>query len=561
MERKAAYGFIFLLSVGFCVFFPIATLLTAIGFILHIPVGIWHLPLSLILSLLLMYAGFDRQDKKGFLPFALSYVPVFLVLFFACVFLAGMTYDLSYDGQWYHQEALLHLRNGWNPFLAYLPESGNMQEHLLSADFFINHYPQAPWYVSSTIFSFSGKIEQAKALNFILMLATFGIAFSLCRNLKLKRLPAVAIALFLALNPVAICQLFSFYVDVQIGLFITIFCLLAIRYFIHPSVGLLIILGGCLLYLCNIKFTGLVYAVVLAAGFFVYCGFRNGLIAALRSLRILIPSFLLAVLFIGYPSYIKNTLQHGHPFYPVMGKDQVGDIIADMIKPENLVGKDRFSKLAVATFAKPVYSRRPLNSEFEWPFTSLDTSNLSQYVRQDVEMSGFGLFFPEILLLCGLALAIIILQKNIRMALPKAALWIVGVLLASVFINPECWLARYAPQFWCLPVVLFALLFFIQHPPKSIRILQVLIGLFFLYNSGSLMYINITHQYTSKQSIETEIRSLKQSNRAIQVYFPWNSAKERFQEAGIPTRQVPFEALKDPQYLFGSYAKLAYSKP
>ncbi|UUZ83650.1 hypothetical protein LJK88_07435 [Paenibacillus sp. P26] len=54
-------------------------------------------------------------------------VPVFAVsagisalLFAAGFIVCGYFFDLSYDGQAYHQEAIIHLSNGWNP--VYDPE-------------------------------------------------------------------------------------------------------------------------------------------------------------------------------------------------------------------------------------------------------------------------------------------------------------------------------------------------------------------------------------------------------------------------------------------------------
>ena len=63
---------------------------------------------ALVFYLILHSEGYSKRTFWGVLVF----VTVLSVFFFA---LSGHFYDFSFDGQWYHQDAIILLKNGWNP--------------------------------------------------------------------------------------------------------------------------------------------------------------------------------------------------------------------------------------------------------------------------------------------------------------------------------------------------------------------------------------------------------------------------------------------------------------
>ena len=82
-------------------------------------------------------------------------------------------FDLSYDGQAYHQEALIQLVRGWNPVYQQLngPEANNMHRWL-------NHYSKGVWFYESVIFQVTQNMEAAKLFHLWLMMAAFSITLS-----------------------------------------------------------------------------------------------------------------------------------------------------------------------------------------------------------------------------------------------------------------------------------------------------------------------------------------------------------------------------------------------
>ena len=205
----------------------------------------------------------------------------------------------------------------------------------------------------------------------------------------------------------------------------------------------LILLGLCLIYLANIKFTGLIYSLVFLffAFTWVFWKDRGRALKMLLSLSVLMS---LAIFVFGYPTYGTNMLHKGHPFYPIMGKNNEGKEIAASQYPKNFFGKNRFEKFYLASFALPNYTAPETHPSIP---KELFTSNVVKaslpYYRnhQPVEMSAMGPLQAEllILLLPLFLLSFLFYRKS----------WIYILffgLVTSCVIQPELWNYRYVPQ-------------------------------------------------------------------------------------------------------------------
>ena len=151
-----------------------------------------------------------------------------------------------------------------------------------------------------------------------------------------------------------------------------------------------------------------------------------------------------AIFLFGYCTYPRNIIQHGHPFYPIMGKNNEGKEIAAAQYPMNFFGKNRFEKFYLASFALPNYTAPKTHPSIP---KELFTSNVVKaslpYYRnhQPVEMSAMGPLQAELLiLLVPLFLLSFLFYRK---------LWIYVLffgLATSCIIQPECWNYRYVPQ-------------------------------------------------------------------------------------------------------------------
>ena len=434
--QRFTYGIGLLLFLFPVTLFSIATLWLMLGFDINAVL----FPLSVIISVVFFYLllnseGYKKQTVWGILVFAVGLCAILFTI-------SGHFFDFSFDGQWYHQDAIILLKNGWNPFYdsPILDEIASGQ----NANY-INCYPKAPWTISACVYATTGAIEYAKFYQLVLLGASFflSVHFTL-RWFSLSVVSASLLSFVITFSPVVVGQSLSFYVDGQFA----VFTLLTL-YFICDWITdfekkvPFILLSLCLIYFINIKFTGLVYSLVFLFFAFSWVLWKERG-KALKMVLKLSVIMTVAIFLFGYCTYPRNILQHGHPFYPIMGKNNEGKEIAAAQYPMNFFGKNRFEKFYLASFALPNYTAPKTHPSIP---KELFTSNVVKaslpYYRnhQPVEMSAMGPLQAELLiLLLPLFLLSFLFYR-------KAWIYVLFFGLAtSCVIQPECWNYRYVPQ-------------------------------------------------------------------------------------------------------------------
>ncbi|MES2779172.1 MAG: hypothetical protein V4651_04655 [Bacteroidota bacterium] len=419
-------------------------------FMTGIPVSGWLFPIVFIgLSI---YCGWVFIRKN--VP--VSVVVLWYLLMAGMIITTGLVciriYDFSYDGVWYHQDAVRLMEQGWNPYHHFLSPEETGRSELC-----VNHYPKAVWTAGAVVYAFTNKLESAKIINWIFLFASFCLTiFTLRKVFSTNWFWTVLVGLMISFNPVVIYQLFSFYIDGVIANLILCLVLLVLLYKNGTLSGslFLLLISLTTIFLINTKFTSLVYVCVLSAVYLVY---EVILIKrkAIRSALIAGSILALGVLLFGYPTYVNNTLTKGHPFYPIMGEGNMGEDIMSVPFPEDFKGKNRFKQFNLATFAKPVWSRAPESSKPKALFTIEGITYYDEYRRADPEMGGFGPLFAEVvcLLLGGILL---LLVWNRKIFTVPVIIGLTGLILSIICI-PAFWYARYAPQIWmfvCLMILL-----------------------------------------------------------------------------------------------------------
>ena len=434
--QRITYGIGLLLFLFPVTLFIIATVWLMIGFDINAVL----FPLSMVISavffyLLLTSEGYKKQTVWGILVFAVGLCAILFTI-------SGQFYDFSFDGQWYHQDAIILLKNGWNPF--YDQPILNEIASGKNANY-INCYPKAPWTISACVYATSGAIEYAKFYQLVLLFASFFLSLHfMLRWFPLSILSAFLLSFVVAFSPVVVGQTLSFYVDGQLAVFtlLTLYFLCDWVSNLESKVPLAL-LGLCLIYLANIKFTGLIYSLVFLFFAFSWVLWKERE-KALQMVLKLSVIMTVAIFLFGYCTYPRNIIQHGHPFYPIMGKNNEGKEIAAAQYPKNFFGKNRFEKFYLASFALPNYTAPKTHPSIP---KELFTSNVVKaslpYYRnhQPVEMSAMGPLQAELLiLLVPLFLLSFLFYRK---------LWIYVLffgLATSCVIQPECWNYRYVPQ-------------------------------------------------------------------------------------------------------------------
>jgi hypothetical protein len=507
-----------------------AFIVPSLLFLAGLPIWQGDFWLAAALSIVITWIASKKLVEKGQATvFAVS-VGLSALLFIGGFAACGAFYDLSYDGQAYHQETIIHLVDGWNPVydkeLA-LPTGQSI---------WINHYAKAAEIAAAAIYKATGLLEPSKVINLLPLVAS-GL-LSLAALLRLKptmRVAAGVIALLLALNPIVICQLFSFYVDGLLGSLLLCLMALGCLFFTRPSWLLLSVYTLTMIMTMNIKFTAIAYAGVLTLGLLVALYMSEQFAELKRLFRLAAVGGIIGVVVVGYHPYITNTLHDGHPFYPLAGTGAI-DVVKNFT-PRNLERMNRFEQVATSYFAEPAgndTAKKP--TRFQWPFT-LTAKELPVFAETDVAVAGFGPLFSGALVL---ALIVLLLAFRNRQGTTLAAIGIIVVLAVSSFINPAAWWARYVPQLWIVPLICAWLAFSL----KGYRLVNgagIVLAVVIAANSMLIGSIYLSKQWAWSGELRSQLAGLQNAPQPLLADFTYSwSNRERLKAYGIEfTEQTP----------------------
>ncbi|OCT12051.1 hypothetical protein A8709_29805 [Paenibacillus pectinilyticus] len=413
--------------------------------------------LSILLLLFIKFAKFDRWRSL--------WLNLFLVgaVILVSIYCAGSIYDTSFDGQGYHQLAAFSIHNGWNP----------LYQTNFSDSLWVEDYPKGAWLLSAAIYTLTGHLESGKAINLILMVAAFcstlGALLQICSTFGTKTLSrkpwithilrtilVILIAACAACNPITIVQLFTNYNDGLIASLLLTLISTGVYYVLTHERRVLVQSAVAIVLLVNIKFTAIAYA-GLICGWLVIAMMLIQLKTGeakmwksphiTRAILVFLGSAFIGILLFGWNPYVVNTYKHGHPFYPLAGKDAID--IMTLNSPDNFIGKNRLETFLISYTSKTEDAVTPMHSTPAelWPIAWKDYRN----VNVDTRVNGFGPLSPWIFIL-SVCLWVMLLIWRWRIGLLSTLL--ILALLSTVFINPEPWWARYVPQLWLVPLLL-----------------------------------------------------------------------------------------------------------
>jgi uncharacterized membrane protein (UPF0136 family) len=504
-----------------------------VGWVLGMPIHAFVLPAAFVSSCLLTAWGAQIYFRH---PFRVTLVVAAILglLVAASAWISLAFYDVSFDGQVYHQEGVYQFAHGWNPLFF----TGSFGTISIFRNVILNHYPKGPWIIAASMYRLTGRIETGKFANLLLGCAAFFLALAVLAGAR-KKLSAgpVAMAVLVAANPVAICQTFTFYVDGQMASLLV--CLAALCFLSaadsNPWVNLVLLEAAILI--IQEKFTGLVYVTILFAGFLALLAWQK------RALR---KPFYMAVLALGLGTfvfglnpYVFNTLKNGHPFYPFYGKGELPNFSLTNDTPPEFLEANRVGNLAASILSR---SRVwPPESTLKIPW-QVDRSEWRQFEEPDVRTGGFGPLFPAALVLSLAFLAIRLWRGG---AAPWIATAIILIIIASVLPVHACWWARYAPQVWLVPLV--ALGFPQGTGERANWLLSWLVLLILGANVAGIAAVNFHGNLTATRETAAELIDLR-SHAPFKVAFGnFPSNRFRLQEAAIPFVEVEGNLECDPE--------------
>lgn len=472
--------------------------------------------LSIIIPIIVLLYKIPKRNKDNVFVIA-----IYLFILLALPFVYNKTYDLTVDGNSYHKTAIAFIKNGWNPIYETSREFQANNDKVVKIekdrklDLWIEHYPKATWVIAAVIYNMTGNIESGKCIILILSIMLFIITFNILRKILDKKWSYI-ISSLVVLNPIVLAQFFTYYVDGIMGILFLIEILLL--FLVDPKEKTNILLWICLTSICviftNIKYTGLLCSGVIAATFYFYWLIKyrkdKDFIKVFKRVTInFIIVFVIAIFFVGSNSYVKNTIEHHNPLYPIIGKDKV-DIITTM-QPKSFGNKNMAEKFVISLFSKTEnvgYGAK--EPTLKLPI-KVYRSEIGELYAPDVRIAGFGPLFALIIIVTMpifIYSAIKIIRKEKKLA-HYIYLPIIAVLVSSILVG-ENWWARYVPQLYLFPVGAVLMLVYIRkyNLSKMNKIISALAVLLIAVNVSMYGYINLK-EIESFHEITNDIKEMR----------------------------------------------------
>lgn len=501
----------------------------------------WVVPLSLLLALAVgdwLAVGSGRTGRSRLWPLSLA-----ITILVGAFGISTWYFDLSWDGQWYHQTAICTLARNWNPL------TDPMREFLPHLELWVRHYTKGPWYVAAAIYRTTGSIEAGKCTATIAWVAMGLSVFAASLEYGLRRRQAAMVAFLVAMNPVVMSEITTYLVDGILYGFLVIVAAALFSLFRRPQPVVLWVAPLAGIIAINAKLTGLVFACFIFAAGWIWCAayHRRWLVRYTGGTA---GVLLIAVVGFGYNPYVTNTVHRHHPFYPVLGTTDYPSLtmqgregIERLETPKNVMGRSRLIRFAYATFGRPgnaPYHKEP-NAVLMAPFGARP-ADLFYYRYHETRIAGFGPWFSGILLL-GLGLGVALLwQRSVRWPVLLCA----TTIAASLLISLHLWWPRYGPQFWLLPVVAIAFAFSADSS-RGMRIAAWGLAALLAVNALIVATVHLTWETRSTLTLRSQLHGIVQSNREIEIaprYFEI-PIEERLKTWGIKYQTRKPNELRD----------------
>lgn len=472
------------------------------------------------------------KDRRQKLIVSLS----FYFGLFVSFFLNHILMDLSFDGNWYHKEAIIQIVRGWNPFL------DKPISQVLHASPWVDLFPKASWFIGSIFYGTFGQIEMAKTSNFILMLAGYFLSVGVSLKLAPKKTQMCWLIGFLgAFNPISIYLLFTLMIDGQMGALCL--CLLVFLILIfkedHKMSWVGLVLTGA--YMATLKTSGLAYTLIVLAIttpftlFYRPQLFKKFILASM--------AIMCLIILIGFNPYVTNFKEHGSPIYPFEGYTFSGvtPVTADHYNhlPEKYRSMNRFQKFFHSLFSASSQIGPP---RLKIPFTVSHGEASVFSGMWDIRIGGFGPLFSGAFILSFVLLGLTSARfpRKDRIAI---IYFPASVILVTALSNPEsCW-ARYCPQVYLIPAYALGLYLItnLKRQKWSKYIVPSLLALALFINSWMVIENSLRRELGLSNSIDGLLRGL--SGKTVLVKFALPPLRTRLEEYGIQYRIItPEEA-------------------
>ena len=513
-------------SIFMLMFITMILIVTTTGFLCNITVTTLHLTIITILSIALFILFYKKDNIKQ----NIISILVALLVFIISICSLGTIYDTTSDGNTYHKLAIGSMKNGWNPdYMSsedFTKEKGNVfdpgKDNMNT--FWIDHYAKGTEIFGAVIYAFTSNIETAKIYTVLIMYSLFGLSLGYLSK-RIGLISSIIISLLLVINPITIVQMNNLYVDAALGLTIImiIYCLNIQNedYKYMSKRETLFILAASIIWSINIKFTGLVYAAIICATFYVYIlikKYKTGKEVFISELKLqtifYIVTLIISFMVVGYSSYVLNLVHNGNPLYPLYGDEAVQNIGVKEA-PKSFQSKNRIETFLISIFSKGEnvsaswVTENVVEPKLKIPFT-FSKEEIKNYTIPDIRMGGFGpLFSGAFIIMAGVMIFILvklIKNKKYKKAIPLILL--LGVIAVIMLLFDGNYWARYIAFIYVLPII--ALIYLLKNKDDKIKFaIGIILAIVMAINSGMILYANAQGIKASNKYVGTRLEAFK----------------------------------------------------
>ena len=443
--------------------------------------------------------------------------------------------DTSYDGLWYHQPAVVKLADGWNPI--YNPNY-EINQYDKTNFLWIQHYPKSAWIMGACIYKASGQIESAKLINFITIFCVFFYSYHVFSSFFKKHIfYSIGFSLLVSLNPVAVAQLLSNYVDGIIAGMLSLITLALLNLeFQNGRLAKLnwFVLGSSMIIVTNLKFTGLFMAGIVIGIFSLYWWWKREPWKLIFRRYLWIFAIAATSFFVlGFNPYVINYTRYGHVFYPLNLKEQYA--VFEQNEPVMLRGRSAVEKFFISLSSETINNIQTKNIPWKNPL-SVTRKDIRAFAGTDVRIAGLG---PLFLLALILSIAAFLATFYKMSKSYKSILLVVVIsILVSVVSVPLAWWARYTPQFFLFPLLLLAFsLITAENQGLRVRKYLSMTAFFILLLNLSIVAVpNVIANRIKTKLIRKEMSELRSRKTPLLINFSsteFQALRIRLKEANV----------------------------
>lgn len=519
--------FVFHISQIYIYLIASEILIAALLFAAGRGIGWYLLPVSFMAALFLLAQFYDGDINKTIVYEIIASA----ILLTGFIYFSGRIFDTTWDGNTYHKMAVGLMRYKWNP-LRELP-GGDVTQRIIGTtemfdiSLYTEAYTKGTEIFGASIYAMTDNIECGKAYTLLSMFCAFGITYHILQSKKKGTFMSLLFAVVVAMNPIAVQQIDSFYVDGFLHLMLYILILSLIQAADKEPVCSAGISGSLvassMIILSNTKFTGLLYGGIYCIAYYIY-----GCIKRIRDKqagwfkRCLKIGLLFACLagvcifWAGNSSYLTNIIRHKTIGYPLTGKN--GYTFESSISP--FPEKNHIKNLLIAIYCRMdnftyASGQKPI---LKIPFSIYWNDTEKLYLKSvDCLLSGFGIWFSAAFTIGIISIVI----KLVKMKKDKKFwFWLMNLLIIAVIcgIISESWYAKYSPHVYFIPLI--GLYFILDSNRTYIaKYAGVFVSFVFLFN-GLLFLWFVPEEIRQSKVLYNNIISMKQYET---VLFDYNS--------------------------------------